>query len=112
MKKLVAFASLFIVLLTIFYLLEETFVIEEIHTGEDEFPIVLRLKSNKLVNPSYKQVDVFIEADSILINKHGEEIEHSKLNIDSKVKVTFSDQLIKVLPYPPRETAKEVVLIE
>ncbi|MFN7252387.1 MAG: hypothetical protein ACK4M9_16640 [Anaerobacillus sp.] len=112
MKKAIIILTSILVLVVSFFLIQnETFTIKEIHYGQDDYSILLTVKSNKKLNPTYYLVNVLVGKETKIIDNDNKLLELNHLEVGKKLKIEFEEQLIKVLPGIPLQSAEKIVLL-
>jgi hypothetical protein len=112
MKKAIIILTCILVLVVSFFLIQnETFTIKEIRYGQDDYSILLTVISNKKLNPTYDLVNVLVGKETQIIDNDNKLLELNHLEVGKKLKIEFEEQLIKVLPGIPLQSAEKIVLL-
>lgn len=112
MKKVIFILTCILVLIiSILFIQNETFTIKEIQYGQKDYSIMLTVKSNKILNSTYDLVNVLVGKETKIIDTENNLIELNDLEVGKKLKIEFEEQLIKVLPGIPLESAETIVLL-
>ncbi|WP_078554413.1 hypothetical protein [Bacillus alkalicellulosilyticus] len=109
MKKIIiVFIFILVLVSSSFFIKIETFTIKDIEYGQDEYPIMLTVKSNKTLNPTENLVNVLVDSETMIFDTDNTLIELTDLEIGKKIKIQFKEQLIKVLPGIPLKSAETI----
>ncbi len=111
-KVIIILTCILIFVMSILFIQNETFTIKEIHYGKDDYSIMLTVKSNKILNPTPNLVNVLVDKETTkIIDSDNKLVELNDLELGKKLKIEFEEQLIKVLPGIPLESAETIVLL-